>query len=100
MPYATILTNRPHRIEKLFEELAKLAPKRAIFALKEATKLYEKCFRGSALEVYETSKTANLKGEAGRYFLCQKQAGEMIVKEDILALELPPKNKRLNCSQN
>ena len=94
MPYATILYESPHRIEKLFEELAKLAPKRAIFALKEATKLYAKCFRGSALEVYETSKTANLKGEWVVVISpMPKQAGEMIVKEDILALELPPKQK-------
>ena len=40
-PYAVILYESPHRIDKLIEELAQFAPDRKIFAIKEATKLHE-----------------------------------------------------------
>ncbi len=94
MPYATLLYESPHRIEQLFDELANLAPSRDIFAIKEATKLHEKRFIGTALEVCTMSKKANLKGEWVVVVTpMPKQAGEAIVKEDILALELPPKQK-------
>ncbi len=93
-PYATILYESPHRIEKLLEELANLAPTRTIFAIKEATKRHEKRFLGTALEVQALSKSANLKGEWVVVItpLIQNE-GEAIVKEDILELDLPPKQK-------
>jgi 16S rRNA (cytidine1402-2'-O)-methyltransferase len=93
-PYATILYESPHRIEKLFEELAILAPTRSIFAIKEATKRHEKRFRGTALEVQNLSKSANLKGEWVVVITpLLHHEGQAIVKEDILELDLPPKQK-------
>jgi len=93
-PYAVILYESPHRIEKLFEELAQFAPERKIFAIKEATKLYEKRFLGTSLEILQASKTANLKGEWVVVITPEIQhGGEAITKEDLIALDLPPKQK-------
>ena len=93
-PYTVILYESPHRIEKLIDELAQFAPNRQIFAIKEATKLYEKRFLGTALEVQTLSKTANLKGEWVVVITPEiQQGGEAITKEDILELDLPPKQK-------
>lgn len=93
-PYAVILYESPHRIEKLIEELAEFAPNRKIFAIKEATKLYEKRFLGTSLEVQQASKTANLKGEWVIVITPESQhGGEAITKEDLIGLDLPPKQK-------
>ena len=93
-PYAVILYESPHRIEKLIEELAQFAPNRQIFAIKEATKLYEKRFIGTSLEVQQASKTANLKGEWVVVITPEvHHGGEAITKEDLMSLELPPKQK-------
>jgi len=93
-PYATLLYESPHRIEKLFEELATLAPQRIIFAIKEATKLHEKRFLGTSLEVQTASKSANLKGEWVVVITPEiRSQGQAITKEDILELDLPPKQK-------
>lgn len=92
--YAVILYESPHRIEKLIEELATYAPQRKIFAIKEATKRYEKRFLGTSLELQERFKEANLKGEWVVVIEPEmKVGGEAITKEDILALEIPPKQK-------
>jgi len=93
-PYAVIVYESPHRIEKLIEELANYAPNRTIFAIKEATKLYEKRFLGTSREVHAAFKNANLKGEWVIVITPEaKRDGEAITKEDILALDLPPKQK-------
>ncbi len=93
-PYAVILYESPHRIEKLLEELTQFAPERKIFAIKEATKLYEKRFLGTSLEILQASKTANLKGEWVVVITPEIQhGGEAITKEDLIALDLPPKQK-------
>ena len=92
--FAVILYESPHRIEKLIEELAQFAPNRVIFAIKEATKLHEKRFLGTSLDVQEKFKTANLKGEWVVVITPEvKNVGEAITKEDILSLDLPPKQK-------
>jgi len=93
-PFAVILYESPHRIEKLIEELAEFAPERKIFAIKEATKRYEKRFSGTSVEVQHSFKTANLKGEWVLVITPEMhQGGEAITKEDLIGLDLPPKQK-------
>ena len=93
-PYATIVYESPHRIEKLIDELATLAPHRSIFAIKEATKLHERRFLGTSLQVQAQSKLANLKGEWVVVITPEiSEGGSAITKEDILELDLPPKQK-------
>jgi len=93
-PYATIVYESPHRIEKLIDELATLAPTRVIFAIKEATKLHERRFLGTCVDVKAQTKTANLKGEWVVVLTPEPSlGGQAITKEDILELDLPPKQK-------
>jgi len=93
-PHVVILYESPHRIEKLIEELVQFAPNRKIFAIKEATKRYEKRFFDFPCVIQELFKKTNIKGEWVVVIEPEAKAGgEMITKEDILALELPPKQK-------
>ena len=93
-PYAVILYESPHRIEKLVEELAQFAPSRNIFVIKEATKRYEKRFSATGEKLQALLKNANLKGEWVVVIEPESNgSGEAITKEDILLLELPPKQK-------
>ncbi len=93
-PYAVVLYESPHRIEKLIDELAHFAPHRPIFAIKEATKLYEKRFLGTSLEVQVAFQTANLKGEWVVVIPpVLHEGGEAITKEDLVSLDIPPKQK-------
>lgn len=93
-PYAVIVYESPHRIEKLIEELVQFAPDRPIFAIKEATKLHEKRFLGTSQEVHEAFKTANLKGEWVVVITPEAtKNGEAITKEDLIDLDIPPKQK-------
>lgn len=61
--YPTIVYESTHRILKLFEEIAAMAPDIEVFAIKEITKLFQTTFKGCAKELYEVIKNANLKGE-------------------------------------
>lgn len=93
-PYPIIVYESPHRIEKLIEELVQFAPDRPIFAIKEATKLHEKRFLGTSQEVHEAFKTANLKGEWVVVITPEAtKNGEAITKEDLIDLDIPPKQK-------
>lgn len=92
--FVVILYEAPHRIEKLIEELVTHAPTRTLFAIKEATKLHEKRFLGTPIEIQEAFKNANLKGEWVVVIAPEiTQGGEAITKEDLLGLDLLPKQK-------
>jgi len=89
-----IIYESPHRIEKFAQELAMLIPERKAIFIKEATKKFERRFVTTCKEVNEQLKEANLKGEwvivVDGKPVC---GGDIISKEDILELKLPPKQK-------
>ena len=59
-----LLYESPHRILKLLEVLAELAPERRVCIGREMTKLHEEYIRGGAAEVLtELSSRASIKGE-------------------------------------
>lgn len=94
-PLHVILYESPYRIENLLEEIVNKDEKKEIFAIKEATKKYEKKFFGNAKEVFESIKNTNTKGE---WTLVIKKSpavnsSVMLMEEDILPLSLPPKQK-------
>ncbi|MDD3323576.1 MAG: 16S rRNA (cytidine(1402)-2'-O)-methyltransferase [Sulfurospirillaceae bacterium] len=92
--YPTILYESPHRIEKLMDELCQREPLRNIFAIKEATKRFEKRFFGTPCEVQKAFEKTNLKGEWVVIISPKERfGGEPITAEDILTLDLPPKQK-------
>lgn len=92
--FPTIVYESPHRIEKLVDELAKLLPQRKAVFIKEATKKFERRFVATCKEIKEQFEDANLKGEW--VVVIDSEAtfkGDAITKEDILELNLPPKQK-------
>ena len=90
----TIIYESPHRIEKLSSELAKLLPERKAIFIKEATKKFERKFISSCMEINEQLKDANLKGEWVIVIDSESTCkGDAITKDDIMELELPPKQK-------
>ncbi|MDR0408124.1 MAG: 16S rRNA (cytidine(1402)-2'-O)-methyltransferase [Campylobacteraceae bacterium] len=58
-----ILYESTHRILKLSKELISMAVDRKLFFIKEATKMYEKRFFGTAEEIYNQLQNNNLNGE-------------------------------------
>jgi 16S rRNA (cytidine1402-2'-O)-methyltransferase len=89
--YVTILYESPHRIQKLVDELALKAPDRKIFLIKEATKMYERSFKGTSLEVQEELKMQNIKGEWVVVLNALKKEFGVITVEDVIALDIPKK---------
>ena len=90
----TIIYESPHRIEKLAKELSVLIPERNAIFIKEATKKFERRFISTCKDIFAQLKDANLKGEwvigIDSGATCK---GDSITKEDILELQLPPKQK-------
>lgn len=92
--YPTIIYESPHRIEKLIGELEELMGDREVFFIKEATKKYEKKFKCKASQIKEFTDKMNLKGEWAIVVDGKKDdSGIAISKEDLLELNLPPKQK-------
>ncbi len=60
--FPVIFYESPHRIIKTLEEISQIE-EREIFILREATKLYEKTYRGSIVEVLKEIKEEKIKGE-------------------------------------
>ncbi|MDR0580358.1 MAG: 16S rRNA (cytidine(1402)-2'-O)-methyltransferase, partial [Campylobacteraceae bacterium] len=91
---SSVLYESTHRILQFCLELASLAPQKVIFLIKEATKMHETHYKGTALELAEKLKTANLNGEWAVVIKGDEgKKGEYLNEEDILPLALPPKQK-------
>lgn len=89
-----VIYESPKRILKLIEKITEISPNRKIFAIKEATKKFETKFFGTAQNVANTLKTANLNGEwAVVIDKSENFSSEKISENDILNLEIPPKIK-------
>ncbi|MCW1359807.1 16S rRNA (cytidine(1402)-2'-O)-methyltransferase [Campylobacter sp. US33a] len=94
-PYPSVIYESPKRILDLIESIAKLEPQREIFAIKEATKKFEKKFKNTAQNLVTELKNHNLNGE---WVVVIKENGEeftqgALCESDILELELPLKTK-------
>lgn len=89
-----VIYESPKRILDLIEKIASLEPERKIFAIKEATKKFESKFFGTAKEVANTLKSANLNGEWALVLEGKEgKNAEGITQNDILELDIPPKIK-------
>ena len=90
----SILYESPHRLQKLLKELSDLIPNRKIFLTKELTKKFQTRYKGEALEIYNLLKKEEIKGEW--VVIIENEAvsgGGVITKEDIMALDIAPKQK-------
>ncbi|MDR1008295.1 MAG: 16S rRNA (cytidine(1402)-2'-O)-methyltransferase [Campylobacteraceae bacterium] len=94
LKYSSVLYESTHRVLQLSVELAELAPQRVIYLIKEATKMHETHYKGTALELVQKLKKANLNGE---WTIVIEKSGQkrggVLNEDDILPLSLPPKQK-------
>jgi 16S rRNA (cytidine1402-2'-O)-methyltransferase len=92
--HLNILYESPHRLLKLLEELNNCIPEREIFLAKELTKKFQTHYKGTVRSIYEELANEPIKGEW--VVVLQKEdnsQGGVITKEDIVALDIPPKQK-------
>ncbi|EHE0558441.1 16S rRNA (cytidine(1402)-2'-O)-methyltransferase [Campylobacter upsaliensis] len=94
-PYPTIIYEAPTRILALVQTIAKLEPKRELFAMKEISKKFQTSFRSRAEKLVEELKGANLNGEWVLIVAKSSQnfSSNSLCESDILALDLPLKIK-------
>jgi len=89
-----IIYESPHRIEKLAKELAFICPDRNLFAIKEATKKFEKKFFSSSCKFPIFLDSINTKGEWTLVLEPKEEdKGEKISQNDIKNLDIHPKQK-------
>ena len=89
--FVTILYESPHRIVKLIEQICNMDAKRELFLIKEATKMHQKQFKGTAEEILEKFKIQNIKGEWVIVINSDRKELGVITVEDIVKLDLPKK---------
>ncbi|MCR2100387.1 16S rRNA (cytidine(1402)-2'-O)-methyltransferase [Campylobacter upsaliensis] len=94
-PYPTIIYEAPTRILALVQTIAKLEPKRELFAMKEISKKFQTSFRSKAEKLVEELKGANLNGEWVLVVAKSSQnfSSNSLCESDILALDLSLKIK-------
>ena len=94
-PYPTIIYEAPTRFLALGQTIAKLEPKRELFAMKEISKKFQTSFRSRAEKLVEELKGANLNGEWVLIVAKSSQnfSSNSLCESDILALDLPLKIK-------
>ena len=91
--YNTILYEAPHRIRQLLNEIAILSPKRELFVQKEITKLHQKWYKDSALNLTKIFEKESTKGEWVVIIKGEKKEVSNITQSDIISLEIPKKQK-------
>jgi len=89
--YVSILYESPHRILKLVEQICNIDENREIFLLKEATKLYQRSFKGLAKDILSELKDQNIKGEWVVVINSSTKSTSNISIDDIKELDIPKK---------
>lgn len=88
-----ILYESPHRLLKLLEELKNKDENKTIFLAKEISKLHQKTFKDSAINLYNEFLNIDIKGEWVVVIEAKEKIGFNLELDDILPLDLPPKVK-------
>ena len=92
--FPAVIYESPKRILSLVQKIAQIEPERKIFAIKEATKKFERKFFGAAVNVAQDLKNSNLNGEWVLVIEAAKSQNlGQISTSDIENLEIPPKIK-------
>lgn len=89
----SILYESPHRLLKTLEEIKDIDENRTIFLAKELTKLHQKSFKDSAINIYETFLSENIRGEWVIVIEPTQTLGENLEFADIESLDIAPKIK-------
>lgn len=89
-----ILYESPHRLMKLIEEINKIDENREVFFTKELTKKFQTRYKGTAQSVLTQLKETTIRGEWVVIIKNIESLNRGIITEnDILELQLPPKQK-------
>ena len=89
-----ILYESPHRLMKLIEEINSIDPNREIFLVKELTKKFQTRYKNKVSVVLDELKKVTIKGEWVVIIKDIENINRGIITEnDILDLQLPPKQK-------
>jgi 16S rRNA (cytidine1402-2'-O)-methyltransferase len=91
--YNTVLYEAPHRLDKLLSEVMEIDENRELFLAKEISKKYQRYYRDTAKELYETFKEINIRGEWVVVISAQKSLESSLSFTEVLHLDLPPKPK-------
>jgi len=91
--YNTVLYEAPHRLDKLLNEVLDIDENRELFLAKEISKKYQKYYRGTTKELYETFKEITIRGEWVVVISAQKSFERSLSFTEVLHLDLPPKPK-------
>ncbi len=89
----SILYESPHRLLKTLEEIKDIDENRTIFLAKEITKLHQKSFKDSAINIYEKFLSENIRGEWVIVIEPAQTSGESLEFADIESLDIAPKIK-------
>ena len=92
-PILSILYESPHRLIKTLEEIKNIDENRTIFLAKELTKMHQKIYKDSALNLFELLKNENIKGEWVIIIEPIETQGQNIELSDIQELDIAPKIK-------
>jgi 16S rRNA (cytidine1402-2'-O)-methyltransferase len=88
-----VLYEAPHRIESLMRDISTIDETRELFLVKEISKLNQKYFKGTALELANRLPNENTKGEWVLVVRAKSGVYSEITTEDILTLDIPKKIK-------
>lgn len=91
--YPCISLESSHRILETLELLSQIIPNAYIFVVKEITKVYERFYYGSSINVYEELKSANINGEWVIVIEAIAKEARYLSLEDIKSITMPPKVK-------
>ncbi|RXJ91749.1 16S rRNA (cytidine(1402)-2'-O)-methyltransferase [Arcobacter sp. CECT 8983] len=89
----SILYESPHRLLKTLEEIKNIDENRTIFLAKEITKLHQKTYKDSALNIYEKFTKENIRGEWVIVIEPTETVGANLDVKDIENLDIAPKIK-------
>lgn len=91
--FVSILYEAPHRLLKFLEEIATLEPDREIFLAKELTKKYQKYYKNRAGILLEEFRDENIRGEWVVIIEPKAKSDITLSLEEIVNLDLSPKEK-------
>ncbi len=88
-----ILYESPHRLLKTIEEIKNIDENRTIFLAKEITKLHQKTYKNTALNLFEIFQKENIRGEWVIVIEPTNFEGTQLTLSDIESLDIAPKVK-------
>ncbi|MDD5360207.1 MAG: 16S rRNA (cytidine(1402)-2'-O)-methyltransferase [Sulfurovaceae bacterium] len=91
--FAAILYEAPHRLLKFLEEIATIDTDREIFLAKELTKKYQKYYKNRAIVLLEEFRDENIRGEWVVIIEPKPKSDKTLSIEEIVSLDLSPKEK-------